>query len=108
MDASGQIRYGVGTEPQFPRSAMSTCSAAGSQPRSIGMHSLHTFWLWITRSSDKAEKLEFKNQREAAEFVRRVYNESGTPNAKLRQLYQKGVEARSGSSGSESPRSPAR
>jgi hypothetical protein len=54
------------------------------------MHMFHTFYLWLTRSSDKAEKLAFKNHQEAAEFVRRLYNESGQPNAKLRDLYQRG------------------
>jgi hypothetical protein len=56
------------------------------------MHSLQAFWMWVTRSSDKSEKLHFKNQREAAAFVRRVYNASGGPNQKLRQLYRRGNE----------------
>ncbi|MBM0202963.1 hypothetical protein JNW90_07525 [Micromonospora sp. STR1s_5] len=54
------------------------------------MHMLQTFIDWLTRSSDKAEKLSFKNQREAAEFVRRLYNESGGPNPKLKELYRRG------------------
>jgi hypothetical protein len=58
------------------------------------MHMLHTFWTWLSRSSDKTEKLAFKNQREAAEFVRRLYNESSEPNAKLRELYRRGRELR--------------
>jgi hypothetical protein len=54
------------------------------------MHMFNTFYRWLTQSSDKAEKLAFKNHREAAEFVRRLYNESGQPNAKLRDLYKRG------------------
>lgn len=66
----------------------------------MGRHSgddmsvLETFWLWISRSSDKADKIAFKNQREAAEFVRRIYNENGAPNAKLKAMYQRGREMR--------------
>jgi hypothetical protein len=63
------------------------------------MHTLQTFWVWLTRSSDKAEKLAFKNQREAAEFVRRLYNENGAPNAKLRELYRRGRELREAEEG---------
>ena len=58
------------------------------------MHMLQTFIAWLSRSSDKAEKLEFKTQREAAEFVRRVYNENGAPNAKLQALYARGKQIR--------------
>lgn len=58
------------------------------------MSVLETFWLWISRSSDKADKIAFKNQREAAEFVRRIYNENGAPNAKLKAMYQRGREMR--------------
>jgi hypothetical protein len=58
------------------------------------MHMFHTFYLWLTRSSDKSEKLAFKTHREAAEFVRRLYNENGEPNAKLREVYQRGRSIR--------------
>lgn len=54
------------------------------------MYSLKEFWRWITRASDKAEKLEFKSQREAADFVRRLYNKNGAPNERLRELYNQG------------------
>jgi len=65
-----------------------------SQPVSGGhaMHSFREFWLWITLSSEKTEKIEFKNRREAAEFVRRVYNENGSPNKALIDLYKRGQE----------------
>lgn len=56
------------------------------------MYSFREFVQWFTRSSDKAEKVEFKTQREAAEFVRRIYNESGQPNSRLRALYRRGAE----------------
>ncbi|GEO13541.1 hypothetical protein MAE02_12370 [Microvirga aerophila] len=58
------------------------------------MHMLQTFIAWLWRSSDKTEKLAFKNQREAAEFVRRLYNENGAPNAKLKELYRRGRQMR--------------
>ncbi|WFT83802.1 hypothetical protein QA634_35305 (plasmid) [Methylobacterium sp. CB376] len=53
------------------------------------MYTFREFLRWFTQSSDKAEKLEFKSQREAAEFVRRIYNQNGAPNQKLRDLYNK-------------------
>ena len=37
-------------------------------------------------------KLKFKNQREAAEFVRRAQNENGGPNAKIIAMRQKYVD----------------
>jgi len=58
------------------------------------MHILQVFRQWLSRSSEKTEKLSFKNQREAAEFVRRVYNQNGAPNAELKKLYRRGVELR--------------
>lgn len=73
---------------------MSVCDALGLRTGSTNMHMLHTFLQWIGRSSDKTEKLAFKNQREAAAFVRRVYNENGAPNAELKKLYRRGVDIR--------------
>ncbi|MBX9930475.1 MAG: hypothetical protein K2Y56_02875 [Methylobacterium sp.] len=58
------------------------------------MNLFQTFRLWLGLSSDKSEKLAFKNQREAAEFVRRLYNENGAPNAKLKEVYRRGREMR--------------
>lgn len=72
------------------------------------MHMLQTFLFWLSRSSDKSEKLAFKNQREAAEFVRRVYNENGAPNAKLKEVYRRGREIRNGSDASDSGAAYAR
>jgi hypothetical protein len=50
----------------------------------------------MVRANDKPEKLLFKNQREAAEFVRRVYNGSGGPNDKLREMYREYDRLKSG------------
>ena len=58
------------------------------------MHMWNTFLQWITRASEKSEKLSFKNQREAAEFVQRLYEESGGPNRRLRELYANGRSLR--------------
>jgi len=58
------------------------------------MHLLDTFRQWLTSSSEKTEKFAFKNEREAAEFVRRVYNENGSPNRHLKALYKEGKELR--------------
>lgn len=54
------------------------------------MDIFRTFREWLTRASDKSEKIEFKTQREAADFVRRVYNENSRPNAALVNLYRRG------------------
>ena len=60
--------------------------------RSRAMHLLSTFTAWFRRSSEKVEKIEFKTQREAAEFVRRVYNQNGAPNEALKEYYRRGRE----------------
>lgn len=52
------------------------------------MERIVTFLTWLVRGAGKDEKLLFKNQREASDFVRRVYNESGGPNDKLREMYR--------------------
>lgn len=41
------------------------------------------FW---NRLAKKNGKLRFRNRREAAEFVRRIKNESGGPNAKILEM----------------------
>jgi hypothetical protein len=75
---------------------LATCGirrhATGIDDGRLEMLMLHAFWQWMIRSSDRTEKLAFRNQREAAEFVRRVYKEQGGPNAKLQDLYQRGRE----------------
>ena len=49
------------------------------------------FMNWWNRLARRKGKLKFNNQPEAADFVRRVHNENGGPNAKLvamRQRYE--------------------
>lgn len=55
---------------------------------------ISVFRNWLLQASDKTEKLEFKTQREAAEFVRRLYNENGSPTPALQELYRRGNAAR--------------
>src|SRR5215211_5913557 len=47
------------------------------------MDVIEAFMRWWNRLARQNGKLKFKTQREAAEFVRRVHNENGGPNAKL-------------------------
>jgi hypothetical protein len=47
------------------------------------MEPIEAFMRWWNALARRNGKLKFKNQREAAEFVRRVHNENGGPNAKL-------------------------
>ncbi len=45
-----------------------------------------TFMRWWNLLASRNGKLKFRSQREAAEFVRRVYNESQGPNAKILEM----------------------
>ena len=45
-----------------------------------------TFMRWWNSLASRNGKLKFTNQKEAAEFVRRVYNESQGPNAKILEM----------------------
>ena len=47
------------------------------------------WWNWLALRNGK---LKFRNQREAAEFVRRVQNENGGPNAKILAMRQRYVD----------------
>ncbi len=62
------------------------------------MNGLMTFWNWLTRGGGKPDKAPFKNDKEAAEFVRRVYNANPGPNQKLRRLHQEYSEINNGRS----------
>lgn len=53
---------------------------------------LEAFMRWWNSLALRNGKLKFRNQREAAEFVRRVQNENGGPNAKIIAMRQKYVE----------------
>lgn len=44
------------------------------------------FMRWWNGLANNNGKLKFRNQREAAEFVRRVQNENGGPNEKIIQM----------------------
>jgi hypothetical protein len=50
------------------------------------------FMRWWNSLALRNGKLKFRNQREAAEFVRRVQNENGGPNAKILAMRQRYVE----------------
>jgi hypothetical protein len=48
------------------------------------MNTIETLFMqWWNRLAGRNGKLKFRTQREAAEFVRRVQNENGGPNAKI-------------------------
>ena len=50
------------------------------------------FMRWWNALALRNGKLKFRNQREAADFVRRVQNENGGPNAKILAMRQRYVE----------------
>jgi hypothetical protein len=51
-----------------------------------------TFMRWWNALALRNGKLKFRTQREAAEFVRRVQNENGGPNAKILAMRQRYVD----------------
>lgn len=50
------------------------------------MHVIELFMRWWNELAQHNGKLKFRTQREAAEFVRRVQNENGGPNAKIVEM----------------------
>jgi hypothetical protein len=50
------------------------------------MDLIESFMRWWNLQASRNGKLKFRNQREAAEFVRRVQNEHGGPNAKMIEM----------------------
>jgi hypothetical protein len=50
------------------------------------MDMIETFMRWWNALAQRNGKLKFRTQREAAEFVRRVQNENGGPNAKILEM----------------------
>ena len=50
------------------------------------------FMRWWNALALRNGKLKFRTQREAAEFVRRVRNENGGPNAKIQAMRQRYVD----------------
>ena len=62
------------------------------------MSVIDAFFGWWNQLASRTDKLKFRNQREAAEFVRRVQNENGGPNERIvemRNRYQQINRARS-------------
>jgi hypothetical protein len=62
------------------------------------------FMRWWNALALRNGKLKFKTQREAAEFVRRVQNENGGPNAKILAMRQRYVDVNRAKSSLDSPR----
>lgn len=62
------------------------------------------FMRWWNALALRNGKLKFRNQREAAEFVRRVQNENGGPNAKIVAMRRRYVEINRAKTGRPSPR----
>lgn len=63
-----------------------------------------TFMRWWNLLALRNGKLKFRNQREAAEFVRRVQNENGGPNAKITAMRQRYNEVNRAKSSHDAPR----
>jgi hypothetical protein len=57
------------------------------------------FARWWNSLASNNGKLKFKTQQEASEFVRRVQDENGGPNAKIIEMRRRYNEARAGTSG---------
>jgi hypothetical protein len=65
---------------------------------------LDTFARWWNYLAQRNGKLKFRTQREAAEFVRRVQNENGGPNAKIVAMRRRYDDVTRARADSESPR----
>lgn len=50
------------------------------------MTAIGMFMRWWNTLAQRNGKLKFRTQREATEFVRRVHNENGGPNEKIRAM----------------------
>jgi hypothetical protein len=62
------------------------------------------FMRWWNTFALRNGKLKFRTQREAAEFVRRVQNENGGPNAKILAMRQRYVDVNRAKAGRDIPR----
>lgn len=62
------------------------------------------FMRWWNTLAQRNGKLKFRTQREAAEFVRRVQNENGGPNAKILAMRQRYVDINRARAGRDTPR----
>ena len=66
------------------------------------MNVVIAFMRWWNSLALKNGKMKFRNQREAAEFVRRVHNQNGGPNDKiiaLRRAYEEANRGRPSEAG---------
>lgn len=63
------------------------------------MNFVQYFLVWWNRQAAKNGKTKFRNQKEAAEFIRQVQNRTGGPNAKLIAMRERYVEANAGKRG---------
>lgn len=66
---------------------------------------IDTFMRWWNYLAQRNGKLKFRTQREAAEFVRRVQNKHGGPNAKILEMRERYNEVNRARSQSNPPRS---
>jgi hypothetical protein len=62
------------------------------------------FMRWWNTLALRNGKLKFRTQRQAAEFVRRVQNENGGPNAKILAMRQRYVDINRAKAGRDTPR----
>jgi hypothetical protein len=69
------------------------------------MYAVYLFMKWWNFLAERNGKLKFRTQREAAEFVRRVHNENGGPNAKIVAMRSKYNEVNRAKARREAPRS---
>ena len=65
---------------------------------------IEAFMRWRNWLPLRNGKLKFRNQREAAEFVRRVQNENGGPNAKILAMRQRYVDVNRAKQERDAPR----
>lgn len=58
------------------------------------MNVFQTFMRWWNTLAQENGKLKFRTQREAADFIRRIHNENGGPNDKIRGMRERYNEIR--------------
>jgi hypothetical protein len=68
------------------------------------MHIIELFMRWWNDLAQDNGKLKFRTQREAAEFVRRVQNENGGPNAKIVEMRKRYDDVNRAKAGTDSTR----
>lgn len=68
---------------------------------------IDTFMRWWNFLAEKNGKLKFRTQREAADFVRKVQNENGGPNAKIQAMRKRYEDVNRARARKADPRSDA-